>query len=521
MSWLGSGLESACAAHSRDGALAELERLLAEHDLSVSAAEICGDRWGGKTRLLQEFASVAKAAGWRVAAGSAASALPGMPLGVFADALNELADHYQAHLSNSLSPAYSRWLGGIFPALEGAIPAPRLADPTDMYNVFQSIRRMVEEISTQGDLLLLLDDMHWADEASVNLLGYLLRHPPRRGGKVVVVVAHRPRQGDGTVRSLMSAAVANGVARRIILAPLGEADALAGLPDRLPPDVLATCLRDFRALSDLSLSVARLAAVLDEPFGFDMLKNIAPIDDAKVWAAIDELIREDLICYGESPLQLRFANSLLRAAAYQSSGTRCLAGRVAAVLAAATCQQDIESARLHAKTAAEGFDQATDDEVARHLEELYWLIQAEIALGDNDAALGHGERGLRLAEQGRPGSMVPLLAAAETGSLSAESGELDLQRAEAQSKLDKLSKRELEIACMVSTGDTNQRIARRLGLSDKTVETYLARIFKKMVVSCRAEVAANVGRSGRPFIYSAKADVKLHALDAVASAGSG
>jgi DNA-binding NarL/FixJ family response regulator len=62
--------------------------------------------------------------------------------------------------------------------------------------------------------------------------------------------------------------------------------------------------------------------------------------------------------------------------------------------------------------------------------------------------------------------------------------------------LGTLSRREYEIAMLVSHGCTNYQIARRLGLSHKTVETYLSRIFKKLIVSSRAEVATIVGRAG-------------------------
>ena len=61
--------------------------------------------------------------------------------------------------------------------------------------------------------------------------------------------------------------------------------------------------------------------------------------------------------------------------------------------------------------------------------------------------------------------------------------------------LPELSGREREISVLVSQGHTNQRIAHTLELSPKTVETYLARIFKKLGVCSRAEVAAMVGRA--------------------------
>jgi len=65
-----------------------------------------------------------------------------------------------------------------------------------------------------------------------------------------------------------------------------------------------------------------------------------------------------------------------------------------------------------------------------------------------------------------------------------------------KSPLAAASVRETEIAHLVSAGYTNQRIAARLGISTKTVETHMSRIFKKLGVNSRAEVAHAVGRSG-------------------------
>ncbi|MET9451278.1 helix-turn-helix transcriptional regulator, partial [Streptomyces cinerochromogenes] len=59
--------------------------------------------------------------------------------------------------------------------------------------------------------------------------------------------------------------------------------------------------------------------------------------------------------------------------------------------------------------------------------------------------------------------------------------------------LGRLSEREREISVLVSKGRTNQQIARALALSPKTVETYLARVFKKLTLCSRAQLAALVG----------------------------
>lgn len=61
--------------------------------------------------------------------------------------------------------------------------------------------------------------------------------------------------------------------------------------------------------------------------------------------------------------------------------------------------------------------------------------------------------------------------------------------------LSVLSGRELEVSELVAEGCTNRQIARMLFLSEKTVETYLARVFVKLGVSTRAGVAGAVARA--------------------------
>jgi DNA-binding NarL/FixJ family response regulator len=59
--------------------------------------------------------------------------------------------------------------------------------------------------------------------------------------------------------------------------------------------------------------------------------------------------------------------------------------------------------------------------------------------------------------------------------------------------MSSLSKREIQIAHLVGSGYTNRQIAGALLISEKTVETYMSRIFKKLEVSSRTRVANLVG----------------------------
>jgi DNA-binding NarL/FixJ family response regulator len=58
--------------------------------------------------------------------------------------------------------------------------------------------------------------------------------------------------------------------------------------------------------------------------------------------------------------------------------------------------------------------------------------------------------------------------------------------------LEKLSAREREVAALVAEGRTNREVAAALFLSEKTVENHMARIFGKLGVSSRLQVAQAV-----------------------------
>jgi DNA-binding NarL/FixJ family response regulator len=66
--------------------------------------------------------------------------------------------------------------------------------------------------------------------------------------------------------------------------------------------------------------------------------------------------------------------------------------------------------------------------------------------------------------------------------------------AAAESGLESLSRREREVADLVTARKTNKEIATDLFLSEKTVESHLRNIFAKLGVSSRVEVARAVER---------------------------
>jgi DNA-binding NarL/FixJ family response regulator len=111
-------------------------------------------------------------------------------------------------------------------------------------------------------------------------------------------------------------------------------------------------------------------------------------------------------------------------------------------------------------------------------------VRALVTLGDPDRARQHLDLAGELADQTGSPALVTAVTAART--------ELDTP---VPSSGFMLSQREFEIATLVSEGKTNRQIARLLEVSHKTVETHLSRIFAKLDVSSRAEIANLIGRS--------------------------
>ncbi|MFC9363298.1 LuxR C-terminal-related transcriptional regulator [Rhodococcus sp. NPDC057014] len=103
-----------------------------------------------------------------------------------------------------------------------------------------------------------------------------------------------------------------------------------------------------------------------------------------------------------------------------------------------------------------------------------------------DAEIQRLTQALRHLEQ--PLTM-PELATCDLPRSGAPSGE-DTSQAPAVPRAHTLTAREREVLTLMATGATNAAISRRLCISDGTVKSHVQRIFKKLGVSTRAEVAA-------------------------------
>ena len=147
-------------------------------DASRQVILVSGEAGLGKTTLVTEGARVAFDDGARVLFGHCEESLAA-PYQLFAEALGHYAvDAHQDHLVAAVGTHGSE-LSRLLPTLAtriGAIsPLPASDADTERYLLFGAVVGMLARISEREPVVLVFDDLQWADVGSLQLLGHMAR----------------------------------------------------------------------------------------------------------------------------------------------------------------------------------------------------------------------------------------------------------------------------------------------------------------------------------------------------------
>ncbi|MEU8621033.1 AAA family ATPase [Streptomyces sp. NPDC048623] len=179
----------------RAGELTALTEALSRATAGEPQALLLGGEAGvGKTRLVEEFTTRARAAGAVVALGGCVEiGADGLPFAPFSTALRALRRELPAEFAAAAA------------GQEGELARllPELGDPTGptgptghepaaeeaTARLFELTVRLLEGLAADRTLALVLEDLHWADTSTRHLLAYLFRTLAH--GRIAVVATYR------------------------------------------------------------------------------------------------------------------------------------------------------------------------------------------------------------------------------------------------------------------------------------------------------------------------------------------
>src|SRR5829696_1456137 len=186
------------------------------------AVVIAGDAGIGKSRLAAEMSSRAAAAGWQVLSAGcldfAEGSVPYLPL----------VDALRAFTAAELPPVLEHWRRG-----EREPAAPELSPDMARGRVYAAYLDLLGVHSAQAPIALVVEDVHWADRATRDLLSYLIRGlgTPQFQARDLVLLTYRSDELTRTspVRAWLSELLRLPGVSQMNLGPLDQAGVTAQL----------------------------------------------------------------------------------------------------------------------------------------------------------------------------------------------------------------------------------------------------------------------------------------------------
>src|SRR6266480_615139 len=192
------------------------------------AGLVVGEAGIGKTRLATEFVAWARAQGADALSGHAFEMGGRLPYQPLVEALRPRLEAENAP-EDLLEDLWLAELSRLLPELRGRypdLPAPTEDELTAKGRLFEAVVRLVDTLAKPAPLVLLLEDLHWLDGASLDLLRYLGHDWMEHGSRILLLGT--VRQEGLEPRSPLAAQLADLgrdlPIRRVALQPLSQAE---------------------------------------------------------------------------------------------------------------------------------------------------------------------------------------------------------------------------------------------------------------------------------------------------------
>jgi predicted ATPase/DNA-binding CsgD family transcriptional regulator len=393
----------------REAELAGLVSALASAVAGEPAVVLVGGEAGvGKTRLVEEAALRAAQSGARVLTGSCIElGGEGLPLSPLVDALRSLMRLMDSEeLDAALGPARLE-LARLLPELDPRRPTTFGADGEGNPRLLELLLGVIQRLASDRPLMLVIEDLHWADRSTLDLVALLVR--ALRGARVLLVVTFRSDElhRSHPVRPLISGWERVRSVRRLELQRFsqeetaGQLEAILGAPparsmlellyersegnaflveeilgalqDGAGANELPVTLRDLllaraERLSSSTLGLLRVAAAGGRSVPDRLLAAVSALDEPTLDGSVREAIEHHLLVVDETGQGYRFRHALTRDAIYSDALPR-ERGRIHRAYAEA----------LSADPALAGTGVSVAAELARHWSAAHDLPRALVA----------------------------------------------------------------------------------------------------------------------------------------------
>lgn len=336
-------------------------------------ALIAGDAGVGKSRLLRSMMDEARAAGFFVLHGASFEAERSIPYAPLLDLVRLFAGSAAPALfAHVLAPAAAEMVA-LFPELRSLLPdavASRAIDPdSDKRRLFFALGQAVSLLARTQPLLLAFEDVHWSDDATLELIFHLARsHSSQR---VLIALTYRREEASPSLARLVNdltrtLATRELTVERLDRAAVGEMVAAifgtgASLGDefvttlheltegnpffveetlkalitagdlvpavdggwrvrplervRVPRTAVEAVRRRLATLTVPARSVAASAAVAGRRFDFGLLQTLTKHEERELLALVKELIAAQLVVE-ETADRFAFRHAITREAIY-------------------------------------------------------------------------------------------------------------------------------------------------------------------------------------------------------------
>jgi DNA-binding SARP family transcriptional activator len=391
-----------------------------------------GETGIGKTRLVDELAARVRADGGVAATVRCVEDEAGLAYGC---AIELVRSALREGSAAAVDPAAAAEAARLVPEL-GTPPTATLDGPGAQARFLDGVARVLLE-ATAGERpgLLAVDDVHWADASSLEVLAFLARR--LRDRPVLVLATWRPEEtpADHPARRILADATRDGLGGAVVPERLDREDvaelaaaagASAELAERLfeetqglpffvveyldsqadgsadwslPPGVRGLLEARVTGASELAGQVVAAAAVLGRQFDLDLIREVSGRSEEETVTALEELTRRGLLAEsGGGELAFRHEQARRVADELTSAGRRrLLHGRAAAALAPRDSGGALAGAiAQHLRLAGRDREAAAAYRRAgEHARDLYANAEAlaafteALALGDDDPASLH------------------------------------------------------------------------------------------------------------------------------------